>query len=115
MGKKIQATKERKEAKELQAATRTLSVHLHKLVHKIKFKKKAPRAVKEIKSLAEKAMFTKDVRIDPELNKEIWKNGIRNLPRRINVIFERKKNEDEDDDNKEKMYTLVKLAPMAEI
>ena len=115
MGKKVQATKEKKEAKELQAITRTLTVNLHKLVHGIKFKKKAPRAVKEIKKLATKNMFTKDVRIDPDLNKEIWKNGIRNLPRRINIIVERKKNEEEDDDTKEKMYTLVKLAPMAEI
>mgnify|MGYP003304093944 CR=1 FL=1 len=115
MGKKVEAQKNKKEAKELQAATRTLTVHLHKMVHGIKFKKKAPRAVAEIKKLATKSMFTKDVRIDPELNKEIWKNGIRNLPRRINIILERKKNEEDDDDKEEKMYTLVKLAPLAEI
>ncbi len=52
-------------------------------------------------------MATKDVRIDPELNKEIWRNGIRNLPNRIDVLLERKKNEDEE--GEEKMYTLVRL------
>ena len=36
-------------------------------------------------------MFTKDVRIDLKLNKEIWKNGIRNLPTKIEIIIERKK------------------------
>ncbi|MCQ2821183.1 MAG: 60S ribosomal protein L31 [archaeon] len=114
MGKKVQAKKEKKEAKELGAVTRGLTVHLHKLVHEVKFKKKAPRAIRLIKDLAAKTMFTKDVRIDPDLNKEIWRNGIRNLPVRINLTFERKKNE-EDDENEEKMYTLVKLAPMAEL
>jgi large subunit ribosomal protein L31e len=53
-------------------------------------------------------MRTKDVRIDPELNKSLWNNGVRNLSPRVNVIFERKKNE-EDEERKEKMYTVVKL------
>ena len=57
-------------------------------------------------------MFTKDVRIDAELNKELWKNGVRNVARRISVVLERKKNED--DEEEEKMYTLVKLAPAFE-
>ena len=56
-------------------------------------------------------MLTKDVRIDPELNKEIWKNGVRNLPTRVEIIMERKKNEDEEE-GQEQMYTLVKLAPV---
>ena len=121
MGKKSNAqkvkktSKDKKGVKELRAETRNLTIHLHKLVHEVKFKKKAPKAIKLIKEMAAKNMFTKDVRIDPELNKEIWRNGIRNLQRRINVIFERKKNEEEDDDTQEKMFTLVKLAPMAEI
>jgi large subunit ribosomal protein L31e len=76
-------------------------------MHGVQFKKKAPCAVKVIKELATKNMGTKDVRIDPELNKEIWRNGIRNLPNRIDVLLERKKNEDEE--GEEKMYTLVRL------
>ncbi len=54
-------------------------------------------------------MFTRDVRIDPEVNKLVWEHGIRNVARRINVTLERKKNE-EDEEGQDKMYTLVKLA-----
>lgn len=42
-------------------------------------------------TLVKRNMFTKDVRIDLKLNKEIWKNGIRNLPTKIEIIIERKK------------------------
>jgi len=45
---------------------------LAKLLHKSTFKKRAPRAVRAIKAFAEKAMGTKDVRIDVKLNKAIW-------------------------------------------
>ena len=77
-------------------------------------KKKAPRAIKVIKKLAQRNMGTKDIRIDPELNKELWKKGIRNLETRIELILERKKNEDEEE-SQEKMYTFVKLAPAFEV
>ena len=50
-------------------------------------KKKAPRAVKAIKEYARKTMFTDDVRIDPELNQELWRNGIRNVDRRVDGLF----------------------------
>ena len=114
MGKKINnSSKGKKEVKELQPATRKLTINLHKQLHGEKFKKKAPKAVKVVKTLAQKMMFTKDVRVDPELNKELWSNGVRNVARRISVIMERKKNE-EDDEAEEKMYTLVKLAPAFE-
>lgn len=88
----------------------TMNIHLHKLTHGIQFKKKAPRAIKEIKKIVKRQMFTKDVRVDPELNKQIWRNGIRNLPVRIQVSMERKKNENEEE-GQEKMYTLVKFVP----
>ena len=114
MGKKINnASKVRKEGKELQPVTRTVKINLHKQLHGEKFKKKAPKGVKVIKALAQKMMFTKDVRVDPELNKELWRNGVRNVTKRITIIMERKKNE-EDDENEEKMYTLVRLAPAFE-
>jgi ribosomal protein L31E len=41
------------------------------------YKKRAPRAVKELKKFAEKMMKTLDVRIDSKLNKEIWSQGIK--------------------------------------
>ena len=114
MGKKINnSSKGKKEVKELQPVTRKITINLHKQLHGEKFKKKAPKAVKVVKALAQKMMFTKDVRVDPELNKELWRNGVRNVAKRISVIMERKKNE-EDDEAEEKMYTLVKLAPAFE-
>merc|ERR1719444_598729 len=39
-------------------------------------------------------MLTKDVRIDTKLNKAIWSQGVRNVPKRIRVRFSRKRNED---------------------
>ncbi|KAF0698769.1 Aste57867_10627 [Aphanomyces stellatus] len=69
------------------------------------FKKKAPKAVREIKKFAQKAMGTADVRIDAKLNKFVWSQGVRNIPYRVRVRLSRKRNEDED--AKEKLYTLV--------
>jgi len=41
------------------------------------FKKRAPRAIKEIRKFAKKMMGTDDVRIDTRLNKHMWSQGIR--------------------------------------
>merc|ERR1740121_2349924 len=90
--------------------TEDRTIHLHKLVHKKQFKKRAPKAIKAIRKVAEKSMGTADVRIDQKLNKQIWASGIRNLPRRIRVRLSRKRNEDED--AAEKMYTLVQHVPV---
>ena len=110
MGKKRNnESKAKKAGAELQPVSRTVTLNLHKRLYKVQFKKKAPTAVKEIKSYAKQVMRTNDVRIDPELNKDLWKNGIRNLDARVTVTLERKKNED-DDEGKDKMYTVVKLA-----
>lgn len=110
MGKKINHTSRNKKGdKELQPVTRTQSIHLHKLLHDVKFKKKAPRAVGAIRDYARKTMFTQDVRIDQELNQQIWRNGIRNVDRRVEVVLERRKNEEEEE-SQDKFYTLVRLA-----
>merc|ERR1719321_1655980 len=55
-------------------------------------------------------MSTKDVRIDTKLNKAVWTQGVRNVPKRIRVRMSRKRNEDED--AKEKMFTLVQHVPV---
>jgi len=39
--------------------TREYTIHLRKLLHNVGFKKRAPRAVKEVKAFAEKMMGTK--------------------------------------------------------
>eukprot|EP00931_Biecheleriopsis_adriatica_P077792 TRINITY_DN5128_c0_g2_i2.p1 TRINITY_DN5128_c0_g2~~TRINITY_DN5128_c0_g2_i2.p1 ORF type:complete len:121 (+),score=32.06 TRINITY_DN5128_c0_g2_i2:78-440(+) len=90
--------------------TRDCTVHLHKHMQKISFKKRAPRAVRVVRQFAAKVMTTKDVRIDTKLNKFLWSNGIRNVPRRVRIRLSRKRNEDED--AKEKMFTLVQHVPV---
>merc|ERR550537_514390 len=55
-------------------------------------------------------MSTKDVRIDTKLNKAVWAQGVRNVPKRIRVRMSRKRNEDEDAN--EKMFTLVQHVPV---
>ena len=57
------------------------TINLQKRTHKIQFKLRAPRALKEIRSFAAKTMGTKDVRIDTTLNKQCWINGVRSPPR----------------------------------
>ena len=54
------------------AVTREYTINLHKRLHGCTFKKKAPKAVKEIKKFAQKHMATNDVRLDVKLNKAIW-------------------------------------------
>ena len=54
------------------AVTREYTINLHKRLHNITFKKKAPRAVKEIRKFAQQHMKTSDVRLDVKLNKAVW-------------------------------------------
>jgi large subunit ribosomal protein L31e len=60
-----------------EVVTREYTVNLHKRLHGISFKKRAPRAIKEIRKFAEQQMGTPDVRIDTRLNKQLWSKGIR--------------------------------------
>lgn len=92
------------------AVSRLYTIHLHKRVHGASFKNRAPRAVKSIQEFARKAMGVSDVRLDVRLNKFIWSQGIKNVPHRVRVKISRKRNEDED--AKEKMYTLVEHVPV---
>lgn len=48
---------------------------------------------------------TTDVRIDPQLNKEVWKQGIKGVPYRLRVRISRKRNDEEG--AKEKLYSFV--------
>merc|ERR1712096_260412 len=88
-----------------EVVTREYTINLHKRLHGIGFKYRAPRAIKEVKKFAEKQMGTNDVRIDTRLNEHIWSQGVRNVPFRIRVRLARLRNEDEDSVNK--LYTLV--------
>ncbi|KAG5559246.1 hypothetical protein RHGRI_008966 [Rhododendron griersonianum] len=126
--KMVDKTKGRKE----EVVTREYTINLHKRLHgccmenllgclsncviRLKkqpctvctFKKKAPKAIKEIRKFAQNAMGTKDVRVDVKLNKYVWSRGIRSVPRRVRVRIARKRNDDED--AKEELYSLVTVA-----
>ena len=69
------------------------------------FKKRAPRAIKELMKFAKEKMGTTDVRIDTLLNKYVWSQGVRNVPYRVRIQLHRRRNEDEE--AKEKLYTHV--------
>lgn len=84
--------------------TREYTIHLRKLLHGIGYKKRAPRAVKEVKEFAKKMMKTEDVRVDTKLNKFLWSQGIKAVPGRVRVRLSRKRNDDEE--ATEKLYTL---------
>ena len=76
--------------------TRDFTLNLKKRLHKIQFKKRGKRAINEIRRFAQKEMWTKDVRIDTELNHYVWTNGIRNVPDKVRIRVSKKKNQDED-------------------
>merc|ERR1711879_233897 len=108
MGKRfLDYLKKIKMPKELKPATRDYTIVLARRIHKVQFKKKAPRAIKMIKKFAAENMRTKDVRVDVKLNQHVWSQGIRNVPKRVRVRLWRKK--DEDDESGSKWYTLVQL------
>lgn len=90
--------------------TRECTIHMSKRLYGVTFKNRAPRAVRVIKQFAQKLMKTSDVRVDTSLNKFIWSQGIKNIPKRIRVRLQRKRNEDEE--AKEKLYTLVSFVPV---
>merc|ERR1712019_54132 len=97
--------KEKKGSTMGEVVTREYTINLHKRLHGIGFKYRAPRAIKEVKKFAEKQMGTTDVRIDTRLNKHLWSQGVKNVPFRVRVRLARLRNEDEDSTNK--LYTLV--------
>lgn len=79
--------------------TREYTINMHKRLHGVTFKKRAPRAVKEIKKFAKLHMGTEDVRLSPDLNQQIWKRGIKGVPHRLRLRISRKRNEEEDAKN----------------
>ena len=80
-------------------------------MHGVTFKKRAPKAVKEIKKFAYLHMKTNDVRLDPKLNQEIWKRGVQGVPYRMRIRISRKRNEEED--AKDKLYSFVEPVTVA--
>ncbi len=83
----------------------TIGTNQFQQLHGVTFKKRAPRAIKEIKAFATKSMGTSDVRLDPQLNKKVWEAGIKGVPYRLRVRISRKRNDEEG--AKERLYSYV--------
>merc|ERR1712170_138604 len=94
-----------------EVVTREYTVNLHKRIHRQGRKFRAPKAVKAIRAFALREMGTQDVRIDADLNKQVWCNGSANPPKRIRVRLARKRNDDEE--SAHKLYTLVSWVPVS--
>merc|ERR1712203_571866 len=92
-----------------EVVTREYTINLHKRIHKIGRKFRAPKAVKAVRAFALREMGTQDVRIDADLNKQLWTNGSANVPKRIRVRLARKRN---DEESVHKLYTLVSWVPV---
>ncbi|KAF4854936.1 60S ribosomal protein L31-B [Colletotrichum siamense] len=122
------STKQKKPAGKQRSAiadvvAREYTIHMHKRVsifqqeavaavarggdglHGVTFKKRAPRAIKEIKAFALQAMGTSDVRVDPQLNKKVWEQGVKGVPYRLRIRISRRRNDEEG--AKEKLYSYV--------
>lgn len=80
-------------------------------MHGTQFKKRAPKAVKEIKKFAKLHMGTSDVRLDPKLNVELWKRGIKGVPYRLRLRISRKVNEEEDAEERLFAYVESVIVP----
>jgi large subunit ribosomal protein L31e len=55
-------------------------------------------------------MGTSDVRLDPKLNQQIWSQGVKNVPHRLRLKLERRRNDEEG--AKEKLYTYASWVPV---
>merc|ERR1712227_729690 len=93
--------------------TREYTINLHKRLHGVHFKKRAPKAVKEIEKFATLHMRTTDVRLDPKLNVALWKRGVQGVPYRMRLRISRKRNDEED--AKEKLFALVEPVHVASV
>eukprot|EP00834_Sanchytrium_tribonematis_P005563 NODE_345_length_9042_cov_0.258973.p8 type:complete len:128 gc:universal NODE_345_length_9042_cov_0.258973:1793-1410(-) len=86
--------------------TKEITVHLHKHLLGTTFKKRAPKAIKTMKKLATQMCQTDIVKIEPQLNHALWRNGIKQLPHRIRVRVQKKMEED-------KVIAVVGFVPCA--
>merc|ERR1712083_43348 len=105
----IMSSKKTKSVRQ-ECVTREYTINLHKRLHSSTFKKRAPRAIRAIRKFATEMMGTQDVRVHPQLNKAVWGKGVKNVPHRIRVRCERRRNDDED--AKEKLYAIVTHLPV---
>jgi large subunit ribosomal protein L31e len=107
------AQRERK-GRKADSVTYEATIHLSKLLQGKLFAKRAPMAVKKIKTFAQKMLKTKDNRIDGGLNTLLWSRGVKGVPTRIRVRLQRKVKENTDGNSKRKqLYTVISHVPTA--
>lgn len=73
--------------------------------------KQAPRAVRNIKRYVRSFLGTSDVRIENDLNKLVWSNGVGNVPRKLRLRIVRKNNDKEGKEGKQ--VVRVTFVPIA--
>ena len=61
----------------------------------VAFKKRVPKAIRQIAAIARRVAGVEDVKISEEVNLFMWKNSIRNPPRRIRVEIEVKEQDNQ--------------------
>lgn len=74
-------------------------------------KKRAPHAIRAIKMFTYFKMGTKIVKLDPEVNKKVWKKGHKSIQERIRLRFSRRV-ETREGPNNGKKYTYVSHVPV---
>merc|ERR1712146_263935 len=77
----------------MQPVTRECTINIHKRIHRVGFKRRAPRAIQEIKKFAKDMMKTEECVVDQGLNKFMWSKGVKNVPYRVRVKISRKRHE----------------------
>ncbi|KAF9311216.1 60S ribosomal protein L31 [Podila horticola] len=93
------------------ADTLECTYHIHKFIHGRTKKKRAPHAIRAIKMFTYFKMGTKIVKLDPEVNKKVWKKGHKSIQERIRLRFSRRV-ETREGPNNGKKYTYVSHVPV---
>jgi large subunit ribosomal protein L31e len=74
------------------AIERTYTIPLRRETQKTSIKKKAKKAVTAVKEFIARHMKVEEVGIGPELNEQIWQNGIENPPHKVVVMVKAEDN-----------------------
>jgi len=64
---------------------RTYNIPLRKEWLKVPIYERTPKAVRALKEFIQKHMKTEEIKVGKYLNKELWKNGNKNPPHKVNV------------------------------
>merc|ERR1712113_95417 len=67
------------------------TINLHKRLHRVQYKKRAPEAIKELMNFVKRKTLAKKVYIDTKVNKAIWAQGICKSPNKLRIIVSNKR------------------------